>query len=74
MSPFILTRWSALILQGDLFLGKTISFTSSPDCLGVLTRSAFAGLAQTKNIIANGNDDASLSDNSWAMIASVNGI
>ena len=27
-----------------------------------------------ENIIANGNDDAPLSDNSWAMIASVNGI
>jgi len=29
-------------------LGKTVSFTSTPDYLGVLTRSAFAGLAQTK--------------------------
>ena len=29
-------------------MGKTISFTSTPDYLGVLTRSAFAGLAQTK--------------------------
>ena len=28
-------------------MGKTISFTSTPDYLGVLTRSAFAGLAQT---------------------------
>lgn len=27
-----------------------------------------------ENIITNGNDDAPLSDNSWAMIASVNGI
>ena len=30
------------------FSGKTISSTSTPDYLGVLTRSAFAGLAQTK--------------------------
>ena len=32
------------------FSGKTISSTSTPDYLGVLTRSAFAGLAQTITI------------------------
>mgnify|MGYP003297625394 CR=1 FL=1 len=36
------------IVRRFYYLGKTISFTSTPDYLGVLTRSAFAGLAQTK--------------------------
>jgi len=35
------------IVRRFYYLGKTISFTSTPDYLGVLTRSAFAGLAQT---------------------------
>jgi hypothetical protein len=36
------------IVRRFYYLGKTISFTSTPDYLGVLTRSAFAGLAQTR--------------------------
>ena len=42
------------IVRRFLFLGKTISFTSTPDYLGVLTHSAFADwLRQEKALIYN---------------------